>query len=239
MKNETTFTEAIEYLEKHVGFVNIEAKKKLKILSDFIEEQFKTEKFEKRKKKAIKRQVKLYEKARLDVANTNGIMIDSYVLEWFMADAFLPFQNAKKVLRGLYNGELSNCSDTWLFDKKFALDVVDDGKVIFANDLTRINIYKLFIDDERFPTTPDWFVARTSEQSITAVKNYGFPKEIAFDHDLGNDDTAINFLNFLPNYFIDNDCKFPVGFKYSIHSQNPVGKENIDSKMKQLLKYFS
>lgn len=145
----------------------------------------------------------------------------------------------KKCETYFYNGELSNCSDTWLFDKKFALDVVDDGKVIFANDLTRINIYKLFIDDERFPTTPDWFVARTSEQAITAVKNYGFPKEIAFDHDLGNDDTAINFLNFLPNYFIDNDCKFPVGFKYSIHSQNPVGKENIDSKMKQLLKYFS
>lgn len=35
----------------------------------------------------------------------NEIMIDSYVLEWFMADAFLPFQNAKKVLRGLYNDE--------------------------------------------------------------------------------------------------------------------------------------
>lgn len=137
------------------------------------------------------------------------------------------------------NDESSDCDETWLFDKNFALDVVDDGKVIFANDLTRINIYKLFIDDERFPTTPDWFVARTSEQAIMAIKNYGFPKEIAFDHDLGNDDTAINFLNFLPTYFIDNDCKFPTGFKYYIHSQNPVGKENIDSKMKQLLKYFS
>lgn len=196
MKNETTFTEAIEYLEKHIDSTDVKATTNLKILSDFIEEQFKTEKFEKRKKKAIKRQVKLYEKARLDVANTaedfmkglskydlkrlmsdskhikkintygqdvknsrhyvndwctreyviemhpkdvdgrvniyvpvegnilkagidrvykepilrveifkNGIMIDSYVLEWFMADAFLPFQNAKKVLRGLCNDE--------------------------------------------------------------------------------------------------------------------------------------
>lgn len=129
--------------------------------------------------------------------------------------------------------------ETWLFDKNHAYDFDDADKVTFANDLRTINNYKLFIDDERFPTTPDWFVARTSEQAITAVKNYGFPKEIAFDHDLGNDDTAINFLNFLPNYFIDNDCKFPTGFKYSIHSQNPVGRENIDSKMKQLLKYFS
>lgn len=196
MKNETTVTEAVEYLEKHIDSADVKATTNLKILSDFIEEQFKTEKFEKRKKKAIKRQVKLYEKARLDVANTaedfmkglskydlkrlmsdsehikkintygqdvknsrhyvndwctreyviemypkdvdgrvniyvpvegdilkagidrvykepilrveifkNEIMIDSYVLEWFMADAFLPFQNAKKVLRGLYNDE--------------------------------------------------------------------------------------------------------------------------------------
>ena len=94
-------------------------------------------------------------------------------------------------------------------------------------------------DDERFPTKPDWFVARTSEQAITAIKNYGFPKEIAFDHDLGDDDTVINFLNFLSNYVIDNNIRIPKDFKYSIHSQNPVGKENIDSKMKQLLKYFS
>ena len=108
-----------------------------------------------------------------------------------------------------------------------------------ANDLRQISNYKLFIDDERFPTKPDWFVARTSEQAITAIKNYGFPKEIAFDHDLGGDDTVITFLNFLPDYFIDTNTKIPKDFKYSIHSQNPVGKENIDSKMKQLLKYFS
>lgn len=136
-------------------------------------------------------------------------------------------------------GEPSTCDETWLFDKKFALHVVDDGKITFANDLRQISKYKLFIDDERFPTKPDWFVARTSEQAITAIKNYGFPKEIAFDHDLGDDDTVINFLNFLSNYFIDNNIRIPKDFKYSIHSQNPVGKENIDSKMKQLLKYFS
>lgn len=56
------------------------------------------------------------------------------------------------------------------------------------------SIYKLFIDDERFPTKPDWFVARTSEQAITAIKNYGFPKEIAFDHYLGDDDFAFDLM---------------------------------------------
>ena len=136
-------------------------------------------------------------------------------------------------------GEPSDCDETWLFDKKFALDVVDDGKVIFANDLHCISNYKLFIDCERFPERPDWFVARTSEQAITAIKNYGFPKEIVFDNNLGDDDTVINFLNFLSNYFIDNNIRIPKDFKYSIHNQNFVGKETIDSKMKRLIKHFS
>ena len=145
----------------------------------------------------------------------------------------------KKTETWFSDGGPSDCDETWLFDKNFALDIVDDGKVIFANDLRQISNYKLFIDDERFPTKPDWFVARTSEQAIIAIKNYGFPKEIAFDYDLGDTDTVIDFLDFLPNYFVDTNIKIPKDFKYSIHSQNPVGKENIDSKMKQLLKYFS
>ena len=39
--------------------------------------------------------------------------------------------------------ELQNGSD-----KNFALDVVDDGKITFANDLRQISNYKLFIDIE-------------------------------------------------------------------------------------------
>ena len=39
--------------------------------------------------------------------------------------------------------------------------------------------YKLFIDDERYPVTPDWFIARNSYDAIYAVKEYGLPSEIA------------------------------------------------------------
>ena len=46
--------------------------------------------------------------------------------------------------------------------------------------------YCLFIDDERFPVTPDWFVARNSYQAIKALELYGLPQEVAFDHDLGD-----------------------------------------------------
>lgn len=98
--------------------------------------------------------------------------------------------------------------------------------------------YRLFIDDERFPVTPDWFVARNSYQAIKALELYGIPQEIAFDHDLGGQDTSINFINHLESELIDNDLKFPKGFNYTVHSQNPIGAANIISKMDGLIDYF-
>lgn len=98
--------------------------------------------------------------------------------------------------------------------------------------------YRLFIDDERFPVTPDWFVARNSFQAIKALELYGMPQEIAFDHDLGCQDTAINFINHLENELIDRKLKFPKGFEYTVHSQNPIGAANIISKMDRLIDYF-
>lgn len=95
--------------------------------------------------------------------------------------------------------------------------------------------YKLFIDDERFPVTPDWFVARNSFQAIKALDLYGLPSEIAFDHDLGGRDTAITFLKYLENYLLDNGLHFPRGFAFSIHSQNPIGAENIRCFMNSLI----
>lgn len=98
--------------------------------------------------------------------------------------------------------------------------------------------YRLFIDDERFPVTPDWFVARNSFQAIKALELYGLPQEIAFDHDLGGQDTSIGFINALESELIDRNLKFPKGFEYTVHSQNPIGAANIISKMDSLIDYF-
>lgn len=98
--------------------------------------------------------------------------------------------------------------------------------------------YRLFIDDERFPISPDWFIARDSCQAINAVRMYGLPQEIAFDHDLGEDDTSIAFLHYLEYYMLDNELKFPKDFIYTVHSQNSVGRANIASKMDSFIKYF-
>ena len=91
--------------------------------------------------------------------------------------------------------------------------------------------YKLFIDDERHPITYDWEIVRSSQEAILAIKKLGMPKEISFDHDLGGEDTSIPFIWYIINEFLDGNLTWPENFKYSVHSQNPIGKENIKKLM--------
>ena len=98
--------------------------------------------------------------------------------------------------------------------------------------------WKLFIDDERYPTTPDWMIARTSLDAIHFVEMWGIPNEVAFDHDLGGGDTAIVFINWLVMYLDKKEILLPKTFKYSVHSQNPVGAKNIDLYMKQVVQHY-
>ena len=98
--------------------------------------------------------------------------------------------------------------------------------------------YKLFIDDERFPVTDDWVIARQSGDAIAIVKQNGFPQEISFDHDLGWDDTSIRFLHWIADELIEGRLTIPENFTYSVHSQNPVGAKNIHIYMQCILKAF-
>lgn len=97
---------------------------------------------------------------------------------------------------------------------------------------------KLFIDDERFPITDDWAIARSSDEAILYIMVFGIPNEIAFDHDLGGDDTSRIFINKLSNYMLDTGAKFPKGFIYNIHSQNPIGVNWIKSTMDKLIEHI-
>lgn len=96
--------------------------------------------------------------------------------------------------------------------------------------------YSLFIDDERAPTDPACVVVRTSMTALAYVTAHGIPEHISFDHDLGGDDTSMVFIHSLINYMLDNGMKFPYSFKYDVHSQNPVGVENIRSLMDNAIK---
>jgi hypothetical protein len=100
--------------------------------------------------------------------------------------------------------------------------------------------YNLFIDDLREPPAgTDYIVARSSTEAIGWVVLRGIPKHISFDHDLGGEDTSMVFLHWLANKVIDEELEFPRGFTYAVHSQNPVGAQNIRGFMDCLLKYMN
>lgn len=100
-------------------------------------------------------------------------------------------------------------------------------------------MWKLFLDDERVPVGDDWVIARSSDEAELLVLQKGFPSEIAFDHDLGGDDTAMNFLRRMQYRFMDREFCIPKGFVFEVHSQNPIGGANIVSLMRALIRHFS
>lgn len=114
-----------------------------------------------------------------------------------------------------------------------------DNIVIDHTDRFSRGEWKLFIDDERNPVGKNWVIARSSQEAIDCIKLFGtFPQEIAFDHDLGGDDTSIKLINWMTEMLIDKKYSFHEKFTYSIHSQNPIGKNNINCCMINLLRHF-
>ena len=97
---------------------------------------------------------------------------------------------------------------------------------------------KLFIDDLRDPPDDSWWVVRSSKAGIEFLHAYGIPDEISFDHDLGGDDTAMVFVNYMIEAVLDKTLEMPKGFRYVVHSANPVGSLNIKSKMDSFLKFI-
>lgn len=114
-------------------------------------------------------------------------------------------------------------------------------------------MYCLFLDDIRFPEDINLkseytiIIARNMDDAVWYTINYGIPNQISFDHDLGFDHYIINkvsektgydFVKWFGGYIIENKLKLPKDFKYQVHSQNPIGKENIEKYMKNLLKFL-
>lgn len=98
--------------------------------------------------------------------------------------------------------------------------------------------YTLYIDDIRNPKTQDsnTFIARSSEEAKSIVLANGLPEVIDFDHDLGGDDTAIVFIHWLVDKFIEDDTMvLPAGFAFWVHSSNPPGSTNISGWMNNLI----
>jgi len=116
----------------------------------------------------------------------------------------------------------------------------------------------LFLDDERKPRDvtwvliggvgswgADWHVVRSLEEAKEWVLKNGFPDVISFDHDLGMDHyagnyddgkTGFDFAKWLVEHDMDTNS-MPPDFKFTIHSKNPIGSENIRELMEGYIRH--
>lgn len=125
---------------------------------------------------------------------------------------------------------------------------------------------KLFLDDIRIPKDcanglvpsmfnklywmNDWVIVRSFNEFVDWITVNGLPEFISFDHDLADvhytmdfskdssnqntEKTGLDCAKWLGDYCIDFDVKLP---DYIVHSQNPVGKLNIQGYLDNVRKF--
>lgn len=89
---------------------------------------------------------------------------------------------------------------------------------------------KLYLDDLRTPEdAQDWVICRTVDEAKRHVLECGLPTLISFDHDLGEGEPdGLQFAKWLVKAHLDGVLSLhPSCFEWTVHSMNPVGKENI------------
>jgi len=116
----------------------------------------------------------------------------------------------------------------------------------------------LFLDDERIPKDvywtliggvghwgADWQIVRSLQEAKDWVLKNGFPDVISFDHDLGeahyygnyeDKTTGYDFAKWLIEHDMDTKS-MPENFKFTVHSLNPTGAENIRGLLENYLRH--
>ncbi len=97
--------------------------------------------------------------------------------------------------------------------------------------------YRLFIDDERDPVSDDWVIARNHDEVRQIISIRGMPSFVSFDHDLGSfiNGDGYKIAKYLVDLDMNTKFKFPDDFGYYVHSQNPIGKKNIEGYLNNYL----
>lgn len=123
---------------------------------------------------------------------------------------------------------------------------------------------RLFLDDKRTPKKQlNFTVVRSYDEFVDYIYNNPLPAIISFDHDLADehyadylsdqnfekDDkdvtlkydeykerTGLHAAQFLVNWCINNELQLP---KCYVHSQNPVGAENIIAYLNRYLEFIA
>lgn len=97
----------------------------------------------------------------------------------------------------------------------------------------------IFLDDERQPVHPRrWRVCRSYDEAVIEMLTHGCPSMITFDHDLGlNSKTGYDLAKWMVDMDLTWEGKFiPADFTFEVHSQNPVGKANIEALLNNYLR---
>jgi hypothetical protein len=117
--------------------------------------------------------------------------------------------------------------------KKLFLDDIRNPKDC-ANGLVPSKLNKFYWEN-------DWNIVRSYDDFVSWIVKNGLPDFISFDHDLadvhysmdfsksqdgGKEKTGYECAKWLVNYCMDMKMEIP---RYIVHSQNPVGKANIQS----------
>ena len=107
------------------------------------------------------------------------------------------------------------------------------------------NSIRLWLDDERDPSTPiiqQKFLANGDEiwvKTVAEAKNMiqkGNVSFISFDHDLGQEETGYDLARWIEERAFVEGIQPP---DYRVHSANPVGAKNIDQAMQNAFKYWN
>ena len=83
---------------------------------------------------------------------------------------------------------------------------------------------QLYLDDLR-PTPEGFDRVYSYEEFVAYLERKGLPDFISFDHDLGEDFSGYDCAKYLVEYCLAHQLPL---LDYQVHSQNPVGKENIE-----------
>lgn len=98
--------------------------------------------------------------------------------------------------------------------------------------------WKLFLDDIRNPEE-DCLLARSVPEAIGLIEKKGFPIYISFDHDLGDNTlSGKQFADIICEKILDGEWILSKGFSYQVHSDNPVGAENIRGLLNSFLSHM-
>jgi len=120
-------------------------------------------------------------------------------------------------------------------------------------------MYRLFLDDERVPYSPngelmdaynytkngnyinyDWIVVRTYAEFVSHIEKNGMPLLISFDHDLADfngsyEKTGYDCVKWLCDYCIENSYKLP---NCLYHTQNLIGQMNMKKYIENYKKFY-